>query len=208
MKNIVLHSYLLLLPLFQMLPTAERGVPCTDWALYTERGKDYKVYTRECEDSPIKEFKVVDRFYANFDTLAKIMRAIETTQKLSESCTEAKIVRVLDANTVIQYFYFAMPMGITDRDVVTKNTTIVTQNTISSVSDYYEDAAAPLRNNVLRIKKAHTVFFYQKQADGSIALEYTARTDPNGTIPAWFVNMLAGQQARKMLEKLKRLAQK
>ena len=177
---------------------------CSEWARYTQKG-DCHVYMRQCSDLPIKEFKVLDRFYADLDKIIKVMEDVNTTRRISETCTEARIIKTLNANEVVQYFYLDMPMTITDRDILTKNISYQTPTSFKSVSEVYNDPSVPERKGTIRMKNARSSFYFEKQKDGFIKMEYTARADPEGLVPAWFVNLLAGKEAIKMTEKLKKL---
>lgn len=180
--------------------------PCGEWSRYTQQGNT-QVFVRQCPDSPVKEFKVLDKFYGDFSKIVKVMDDVETTQRISETCTEARIIKTLNANEVVQYFYFDMPMGITDRDIMTKNITYQTPTAYKSISEIYYDPSVPERKGVIRMKNARSSFYFEKQSDGSIKMEYTARADPEGWVPIWFINMLAGKEALKMTEKLKKAFQ-
>ena len=185
------------------LHTINYPLPCTGWKIHIEN-RNAKVFVRDCADSPIKEFKVTDTFFGNFEALAKVMQDIETTKNISDNCTEAKILKTLDPQNSIRYFYFKLPL-LSDREVITKSTITIQPKRITCVSNVDESEQVPLKKDVIRLRQAYASFTFDKLDDGTISMEYIARTDPNGTIPAWFVNALAGREALKMLNKLKRL---
>jgi START domain len=205
MKSTVYISFFLML-VFNA--TAQyQPEPCSAWKKADERGNT-KVYVRECDDSPIKEFKVNDRFTGDFDKLVKIMMAPHVIKLMSDRCVEARDLKKLSDNQVIQYYRFDMPMGVTDRDVISKLTVWQTPTALKTLSEsVYQDELEPLKQGVIRLQSVRTSFYFEKQADGTIFMEYTGRTDPNGSIPAWLVNFLATREARKMVEKLKELVQ-
>jgi hypothetical protein len=179
--------------------------PCGDWKLANEKG-NMKVYVRECSDSPIKEFKINDRFMGNFATLIKIMDDPNTIKLLSERCVEARELKQISPNELLQYYLFNMPPGVTDRDVISKLTVWRSPNQYKTLTESVSDnSIVPLPKGVIRLKKVKTSFYFEKQKDGTIFMEYTGRTDPNGWIPAWLVNFLATREAQKIVEKLKAL---
>lgn len=181
--------------------------PCGEWKTFKEQG-NYKVYVRECPDSPIKEFKVLDRFKGNFDTLIKLMNDVKMTQILNKSCTEARIVKDLGNNESVQYFYFDMPLMLADRDVLTKCRTYIMPIAYKIESETYTENIVPLKKDAIRLKKVKTYYYFEKLPDGMIQMEYIGRADPNGWVPAWLVNTMAQVEAQKMVDKLKRLVQK
>ncbi len=181
--------------------------PCSAWKKADERNS-MKVYVRECDDSPIKEFKINDRFIGDFEKLMKVMDDPQTIKVMSERCVEARDIKRLSANEMIQYYLFDMPLGVTDRDVISKLTIWRTPTVYKTLSESFnEDNLVPLKQGIIRLLKVRTSFYFEKQADGFIFMEYMGRTDPNGWIPAWLVNFVATREARKMVEKLKNLIQ-
>ncbi len=180
--------------------------PCTNWTINVEKG-NAKVYVRECDDSPIKEIKVTDKFSGNFAALTQLMREPGTTKKMSDRCTESRLIQRLDAQTTIQYFVFAMPFGVSDREVVVKNVIHISADRIESLSQETESDAVPVKKNLVRMKSSMASFVFYKTSDGMIQMEYIGRADPNGIFPPWIVNLFAKKEALKMIEKLKSLAQ-
>jgi hypothetical protein len=200
MKQLLLHIAFLSATLMLHAQSA----PCGEWKNHSVKGS-CKVYVRECPDSPIKEFKVLDEFSGNFETLRKVMDDVQTTKRISDNCKEAVLLKKLNNNTVLQYFYFDLPIGISDRDIVSKNTTYETPTTYISISEVYKDYEMAIKEGVVRLTNVRSSFYFEKLPNGNIKMEYIARADPNGWIPALLVNMLAGSQARKMVEKLKEM---
>jgi START domain len=177
---------------------------CKEWKIKEDKGT-LKVYVRECPDSPIKEFKVNDKLYGDFNKLITEMESAEVVKKMSEYCTEARDLQHLNANESVQYYYFDMPIGITDRDVISKITKYKTATTFKSITETYPSDLVPVKKGVIRLQKVRTTFYFEKQADGSILMEYIGRTDPNGWIPAWLINYLAQKEATKVVVKIQNL---
>jgi START domain len=177
---------------------------CKEWKIKENKGT-LKVYVRECPDSPIKEFKVNDKFTGDFNKLVAEMEKPEVVKKMSDYCTEARDIQVINEHESVQYYYFDMPMGITDRDVISKISKYKTANSFKSITETYPSNLVPTKKGVVRLDKVRTTFYFEKQADGSIVMEYIGRTDPNGWIPAWLINYLAQKEATKIVSKLQKL---
>lgn len=207
MKKIFATSFLILIlgiPILSAQPS-----PCGEWKTSKQEG-EYKVYVRECEDSPIKEFKILDLFPGNFDTLIKVMNDVNTTKHISRNCTEARLVKNLGNHENVNYFYFNLPLTLSDRDAVTKTKVMQTKTAYKIESETYAEGevnVAP-RKNVIRLKSVKTYYYFEKMPNGMIRMEYIGRADPNGWIPAWMINMMAQIEAQKMVEKLKSLVRK
>jgi hypothetical protein len=177
---------------------------CKEWKIKENKGT-LKVYVRECPDSPIKEFKVNDKFTGDFNKLIAEMDKAEVVKKMSEYCTEARDLQHLSDHESVQYYYFDMPVGITDRDVISKITKYKTATTFKSITETYASNLVPNKKGVVRLDKVRTSFYFEKQADGTIIMEYIGRTDPNGWIPAWLINYLAQKEATKIVAKIQKL---
>ncbi len=177
---------------------------CNEWKLKNEEG-NYKMYMRECDDSPIKEIKLTDKFAGEFTRLIRVMTDIETNKKISESCTEARQLKQIDKQTALQYFYYKMPIGVKDRDVISKITIKATDSTFSFITEAVDNNLVPSKNGSIRITNARSSWFFKKTFSGTIEMEYMAFADPNGSIPAWIINSLSRREARAGIEKLKKL---
>ena len=207
MKNLFSTSLLILI--LGINTASAQMSPCGEWKTSKENG-NYKVYVRECEGSPIKEFKILDRFYGNFDTLVKVMSDVNTTKRISRNCSEARVLKDLGNHESIQYYYFNLPLTLADRDVITKCRIYHTATAYKIESETYSESVVSVayKKDVIRLKSVKTYYYFEKLSDGMIRMEYIGRADPNGWIPAWLVNMMAQIEALKMVEKLKSLVQK
>ena len=207
MKNLFATSLLILI-LGINTATAQTS-PCGEWKTAKENG-NYKVYVRECDDSPIKEFKILDKFKGNFDTLIKVMNDVNTTKRISRNCTEARTLKDLGNNESVHYFYFNLPLTLADRDVITKSRILQTSTAYKIESETFTETTVSVayKKDVIRLKSVRTVYYFEKLPNGMIRMEYIGRADPNGWIPAWLVNMMAQTEALKMMERLKSLVQK
>lgn len=177
---------------------------CSEWQLKNDEG-NYKAYFRQCDDSPVKEVKLLDKFDGNFHQLIKVMNDIETNKKLTETCSEAILVKTFDKNTSLQYFHYKMPFGVYDRDVVSKVTIKATDSTYSFIAEAVDDNSVPRKTDIIRVTNARTSWFFRKTETGAIEMQYIGFADPNGSIPAWIINALTRRESRSVVEKLKKL---
>ena len=178
-----------------------------EWKLFEESG-EHKIYVRENAASSIKEFRVVDKFEGNFDVLVKTLGDVQTTKHLSENCTEARLVKTFDGGATLQYFYFKMPLGVRDRDILSKVKSEKTDSTYILHSEASSESDVPQKSGVVRLTNSLSSFHLKKLSGGFIGFEYTAFADPNGHIPSGIINSIAQKEARNIVEKLKKLIQK
>ena len=168
---------------------------------------NYQVLVRESDISDIKEIKVVHKFKGNFKKLMVALNDIETNKKLFNSCTEARLLKQIDVHSSYQYFYFKMPLTISDRDIISKVTIKNTDSTYSLVSSSFDSKMIAFKSKVIRITQANTSWQFKKTRSGDIHMEYYASADPKGKIPKWLVNAFAIREARISIDKLKKMIQ-
>lgn len=168
---------------------------------------NYQVLVRESDISDIKEIKVVHKFKGNFKKLMAALNDIETNKKLFNSCTEARLLKQIDVHSSYQYFYFKMPLTISDRDIISKVTIKNTDSTYSLVSSSVDSKMIAFKSKVIRITQANTSWQFKKTRSGDIHMEYYASADPKGKIPKWLVNAFAIREARISIDKLKKMIQ-
>jgi len=168
---------------------------------------NYQVLVRESDISDIKEIKIVHRFKGNFKKLMVALNDIETNKKLFNSCTEARLLKQIDVHSSYQYFYFKMPLTISDRDIISKVTIKNTDSTYSLVSSSVDSKMIAFKSKVIRITQANTSWQFKKTRSGDIHMEYYASADPKGKIPKWLVNAFAIREARISIDKLKKMIQ-
>ncbi len=168
---------------------------------------NYQVLVRESDISDIKEIKIVHKFRGNFKKLMVALNDIETNKKLFNSCTEARLLKQLDVQSSYQYFYFKMPLTISDRDIISKVTIHYSDTTYSLVSTAADSKMASFKSKVIRITQANTSWQFKKTRSGDIHMEYYASADPKGKIPKWLVNAFAIREARISIDKLKKMIQ-
>ncbi len=129
---------------------------CATWQLKYASG-DYKFYTCECANTPIKEIKIIDTFSDYLNRVAKVVSAVETSKKITEICAEARLLKPIDENTSYQYFRYNMPMGVSDRDTVCKVTNKLADSTYTFISETVDKSdLVSLWADAVRIKNART----------------------------------------------------
>ncbi len=179
---------------------------CGEWQLKTNEA-NYKVYSRACKNSAINEFKVLATFSGDFKRISALFNDVETNKKISESCVEARLLEKMDDNTHTEYVRYKTPIGIRERDIISKVVINATESSFALTSIALSDTSIPRKKGVIRLTNAHTSFMFKKTSDGKIEMEYTAFADPNGFDPPFLVNSLAKKEARKLTDKLKVLVQ-
>jgi hypothetical protein len=168
---------------------------------------NYQVMVRESDISDLKEIKITHKFKGNFKKLILALNDIETNKKLFSSCIDAQLIKQIDANSSFQYFYFKMPLTISDRDIISKVTIRSTDTTYSLTSIAADSRLTAKKSNVIRLTHANTSWQFKKMRSGEIQMEYYASADPKGKIPKWLVNAFAIREARISIDKLKKMVQ-
>ncbi|MDA8693275.1 START domain-containing protein [Saprospiraceae bacterium] len=175
------------------------------WDLSKESG-DTKVYTRKKDGEKFKEIKILTRHQT---TLNAIMAAFDDTEGHKEwvfKTPESYTVERVNDNTLIYYVKSDLPFPVSDRDLVIKyewtqnpETKVIVTESVGVVGKVDED------DSNIRVKDFLSNYTLTPQADGWIDIEYYAKMDPAGSLPAWLVNMAVTKGPIKTMENLFKL---
>lgn len=161
-----------------------------------------KVYTRKLEGQRFKEIRIKTKCKTSLNA---IMAAFDDTAghkdwvyKTPDSYTVEKV----DENTLIYYIKSDLPFPLTDRDIVIKYSWTQDPDTkvITTVSEGISGKVDDIDGNI-RVTDFLSEYILTPQEDGWIDIEYYAKMDPAGKLPAWLVNMAVTTGPIKTMEK-------
>lgn len=172
-----------------------------DWEMKKENDQ-IKVYTRKLEGQRFKEIRIKTKCKTSLNA---IMAAFDDTAghknwvyKTPESYTIEKV----DENTLIYYIKSDLPFPVTDRDIVIKYSWKQDPDTkvITTVSEGMSGKVDDVDGNI-RVTDFLSEYILTPQGDGWIDIEYYAKMDPAGKLPAWLVNLAVTTGPIKTMEK-------
>ena len=160
-----------------------------DWEL-TQASDETKVYTRKKIGEKFKELKILTRYRTKLNA---IMAAFDDTERHKDwvyKTPESYTVEKVDDKTIIYYVKSDLPFPIADRDLVIKykweqdpDTKVILTESVGIIGKVKTD------DSTIRVDDFVSKYTLTPKADGWIDIEYYAKMDPAGKIPAWLVNL-------------------
>lgn len=178
-------SLLLMLMLF----TAFNVNAGNKWEL-KKNSDGIKIYTRSIEGSDIKEIKASFDTKGNIAQLEKLLLDISTQKDWVYSTKQSSVVKHINKSELIYYSEKTMPWPVTNRDAVihVRVTSDLSKDILflraSSVKD-----VVPEKKSIVRVPLSEVTWKVTAIDNNTLRIEYWAKADPGGTIPAWVSNM-------------------
>ena len=174
----------------------------SDWELKSETD-NIEVYTRKLEGEKFKEIKILTQCKTSLNA---IMAAFDDTEGHKDwvyKSPESYTVERVDDQTLIYYIKSDLPFPATDRDLVIKYTWTQDPETkiISTMSEGVVGKVEEYDANI-RVKDFVSTYKLTPQENGWIDIEYYAKMDPAGKLPAWLVNLAVTSGPIKTMEQL------
>ncbi|OOW77121.1 START domain protein [Xanthomonas axonopodis pv. clitoriae] len=155
------------------------------WSLAKD-AEGIKVYVRNVEGSPLREFRGEVRLKAAADDVVKVLRDANAFRQWMPDVAASELLKATDTE---QYHYLdnSAPWPVSNRDGVYHFTYekagdgAITVR-VEAVPDYL-----PLRKGKMRIPRAKGQWTLVPDADG-VDVTYQMHASPGGSIPSWLAN--------------------
>jgi hypothetical protein len=179
----------------------------TEWILAKDIN-NVKVFTRQSEESKIKEFKAITTVTANMRALETLIENVESYPNWQANIATAKILKQADKATKYIYYTTEVPWPIANRDVVICSEKVQSINgtiayNLSSKWDYIEE-----QKDFTRMKIVKGIWQLTPQGNNKIEVIYQFYGDPAGTIPGWIINVFIVDGPYTTLFNLKKIVEK
>lgn len=155
------------------------------WSLAKE-AEGIKVYVRNVEGSPLREFRGEVQINATPDDVAKVLRDANAFRQWMPDVATSELLKATDTE---QYHYLdnKAPWPVSNRDGVYHFTYVKTGDgamtvRVEAVPDYL-----PQREGKVRIPQAQGQWRLVPDADG-VNVTYQMHASPGGSIPNWLAN--------------------
>ena len=160
-----------------------------------------KVYTRGVEDSNIKEFKSSTNINASSDILYNIILDVENYPKWIEDIDYAQKLYHKD-DQIGMYYRLSLPWPIKDRDLAMVSN--ITRNADSSILFELggKTDLITLNNEFIRITNIHGSWLIKPLDKNRCEVNYRFLADPEGSLPAWVVNLFIVDGPFKTMQNL------
>nr|WP_321233762.1 START domain-containing protein [uncultured Psychroserpens sp.] len=163
------------------------GISQQNWNLKKE-SHQIKIYTRDADNSNLKEFKAVTIINTASNT---ILNELLDAPKYFEGCKSnvSYYVKELKDNQHVFYAHKDLPWPIKDRDIVTLLTVnkidpATTKLTLESLPN-----ELPQKDKTIRVKKLMGHWLLE-EIDGTTMVTQQLFLDPEGSLPPFVVNSL------------------
>ncbi len=163
------------------------------------------VYSRFNGDDAIKEVKVEMEIDVEMETFVAFLNDVPAYTSWVYKCKEAKLVESISNDSFVYYTESDFPFPVSNRDMVilSKQTydPVLKKVTASSVA---VPDKMPEKKGLVRIKEFESTWQITEIATNKLKIEYQAKTDPAGFIPAWVVNLAIGTAPLKTMKALRK----
>lgn len=161
------------------------------WKLQIDRN-GVKVYNREIDDSPIREFMgrcVVD---AGLYTVGMLMLDFPTYPEWVASCKDLRSITCRDALNCDLYYVMGLPWPVSNRDVILRaNATVYPAENIIRVNceAMPGDTRIPVPKGYVRLKSMYVKWILKQLPDGKTDVTFLSWAEPGGLITPFIANM-------------------
>lgn len=188
------------------IPMGDKSVTTdtTDWKL-VKTENNIKIYTRNSEDSKIKEFKAITTITAKMELLENLIDKISEYPKWQANIATAKVLKQVNKTTRYIYYTTSVPWPLTNRDVVLFSEKIVdvdgtiTYN-LTGKPDYIKEKAS-----FIRVKNIKSMCKIKPIGNNKIEITFESFGDPEGSIPDSIINMFMANSPYNTLVNLRKI---
>ena len=177
----------------------------TEWQLKKDN-KGITVYTRSVENSNINEFRASTKLSSSSESIFNIILDVENYPKWIEDVDYAEKIYQRDSQ-IGMYYQVDMPWPITDRDItLISKFKKLTNNSIVFQLNYDAELKAE-DDDFIRIKEIRGQWLITPIDSERCEVTYQFMADPEGSLPAWVVNIFIVDGPYKTLQNLERYAE-
>lgn len=167
----------------------------------TKNEDGIKVYTRKKVGERFKEIKIVTSTKTTLNEIMASFDDVESHKDWVYKTPESKVIERVDPSTLIYYVKSNLPYPVKDRDIVIHYAW--EQDPLSKVITTRSKALPgkfdPVQSTV-RVKEFQSKYVLTPKPNGIIHIEYEAKMDPAGSLPAWLVNMAVSKGPVKTMK--------
>jgi len=163
-----------------------------------------RIYTSTSDDSKFKSICVTLTTTGTPAQLAAILMDIPGQTDWVYSTKSSKVLKRVSDAEVICYSEKTMPWPVSNRDVVLQFRVAVDAATgvLTARGNTVQWPVAE-KDGVVRVPQATVAWRATPASPTTIAIEYEARIDPGGDVPAWVVNLFISKGPLETFGKLK-----
>ena len=158
-----------------------------EWKLATNK-KGVTVYTRQSDDSPVKEFKAVTKINATVNRLVMVITDFETYGSWYDRCEYGKLIRKNSEGALIYHTMVTMPFPFKDRDLVMIMRQMQANDGVLIKFTRIDHELAEIEG-VVRMPISEGSWILTPDENGSTNVIHQFKGDPGGNVPSAIINM-------------------
>ena len=186
--------------LFIIVTMLSTVLPQEDWRL--DKDKDgIRVYTREVEGIPIREFRVEAETSGTLQEISSLFRDVDNYASWMPDIKEASVIERVSTDIYIYHMIIGAPFPVTDRDLVTEMT-FSESDDILRIDFRVMPDHIPEKDDHVRMQYFTGHWKFEREGDKT---KITNRflSDPGGSIPNWVINSFISRNPYNTIKNLK-----
>ncbi len=176
-----------------------------DWEL--KRKKDnLEVYTRNIAETGVKQLKLHTQIETSLSSIFALFDDVSRNTDWVYGAKEAKVLKILAPNHMMEYSVSDFPWPLHDRDLATNSvvkqdpeTKVVKARSVAVPEQY------PQQKGLVRITELDAEWTLTPLPGGIVDVVYVIKTDPGGNIPVFLTNMFIDKGPVQTIEKMREM---
>lgn len=196
-----INRYALTTALLFCILSASFAQNSNDWVFKNDKN-GVKVYYRKTSD--VYELKLVTSIKSSLSGLITLLSEVDNYPKWGYKVAESKLLSQTSETESVYYSRLDFPWPLDDRDIIMYNR--VEQDPVSRkivASSKAVPAYIPVKDGIIRINTAKTVWTIIPGPGGWLYVEYYIYSDPGGSLPDWLVNMAIDVGPRETIKNIR-----
>jgi hypothetical protein len=157
----------------------------SEWKLEKQKN-DVSIYSKET-NTGYKEILVKTTVNTNPHSLIALLNDVTFSPNWIHNCLKVIVLDETSSTERLVHTFFKAPWPVTDRDMVTSSTTIISDNKIQiQISDKSE--TRPQQPKFVRMQDMHGLWEAIPLRNGKSEITYTGGGNPGGNLPTFIAN--------------------
>ncbi len=190
--------------LFMVLLCGAWDVQAQDkWELM-KNSDGIRIYTRMVAGSEIKELKADFEAKGSISQLAALLLDVPGQKDWVYSTKISTVVKIIGEGELIYYSEKSMPWPVTNRDMVMHVKLVQDPvKRILTMNAWAENNVIPVKKGLVRVQSSQVAWRVTTTEHNLLKIEYYAKADPGGAVPAWVTNMFLAKGPYETFLKLR-----
>lgn len=176
-----------------------------NWTL-KKKEKEILVYTKDMDQSSIKQIKIVSTFNSTLSALMHLLWDVKVYPEWVPHCKSARSLKKISDRSIYYYAESSFPWPLQNRDMVAHSyfeqdlSTYEIRVTTDNVPDEY-----PIQKGLVRVQIFKAIWVLKPLENGKVEVSYFLHTEPSGNVPNWITNRFVDKGPVETFQKMKKL---